>query len=91
MLTLWAISPRLAGVVVACHVAFTLAIYALLDPPKTVGVGTLFGPVNTLLAWASVLSAGAFLLVLRYAWKEDAACVGEPAVASRDTAVIENR
>jgi len=66
VLTLWAVSPRLAGFVVACHIALTLAIYAFLEPPKPIGVGTFFGPVNTLLACTGALSAAAFLLVLWY-------------------------
>ena len=64
VLTLWAVSPRLAAIVVACHVAFTLAIYGFLEPPKPVGVGTPFGPFNKVLVFTTALSAAAFVFVL---------------------------
>ncbi len=64
VLTLWAVSRQLASLVVALHIVLTLAIYVLLQPPKPVGMGTFFGPVNTLLAWASALSAISFFVVL---------------------------
>lgn len=70
-LTLFAISPAIAAAVVACHAAFSLTIYAFLMPPRPVGVGTMFGPVNGVLACASVLSAAIFLFVLwRAAWPD---------------------
>ncbi len=64
VLTLWAISPRLAAVVVACHVALTFALYGVLEPPRPIGVGTRFGPFSKVLVITTVLSAAAFLLVL---------------------------
>lgn len=68
-LTLWAVNKRLAGFVVACHVALTLAIFVFLRPPQPAGVGTFFGPINTMLAVVCVLSALSFFLLLWQVWK----------------------
>ena len=66
VLGLWALSPRLAVFVTACHIAFTLILFVFLGPPKPVGFATNLGPVNPLLACFSVLAAVAFVFVL---WK----------------------
>lgn len=73
VLTLWAVSWRLALIVVGCHAALALVLYVFINPPQPVGLGTLFGPTNTFLAVITALSAIAFVLVLAREWKADPA------------------
>ena len=70
VLTLWAVSPLLAAVVVSCHVALTLAVYVFLTPSRPIGVGTMFGPVSNVSAWLSALGALAFVAILWLARNE---------------------
>lgn len=63
-LALWALSPRLATLVSACHVLLNLAIYVLLTPPKIVGFATFMGPVNPVLSCVCIVAGVAFILVL---------------------------
>jgi hypothetical protein len=86
VLTLWAVSPRFAGIVVACHAVLALVLYAFIEAPQPVGVGTLFGPANTLLAVATTVSAVGFVLVLAREWNAtsvDAAASAQRQVISQ--------
>ena len=84
VLTLWAVSPRLAAIVVACHLAVTATLYAFLQPWKTVGIGSFYGPTDKVLVVAAALSAAAFLLVLWRARHE----VGHTDEPASDTRVV---
>jgi hypothetical protein len=64
VLTLWAISARLAAIFVACHVALTFALYVFLAPPSPPGMATMFAHVNDLIAWSSAFGAVAFVALL---------------------------
>lgn len=64
VLGLWALSPRLAVIVAACHIVFGLAVYALLPPSAAIGVGTYFGNTNPMWIAASILAGLAFVAVL---------------------------
>ncbi len=63
-LAFWALSPKLAGIVTACHIVFNLAIYAWLTPPRPVGFSTFMGPLNPVLSFACFIAAAGFALVL---------------------------
>lgn len=79
VLGLWAISPRLAAIVTACHVVFNVVVYILfLTPPQSVGFASYFGPVNPVLACASAISGLAFMLTL---WPRAGRTGSESAVA----------
>lgn len=64
VLTLWGVSQWLTSVVVLCHIGLTLGIYAFLTPPKPIGVGTFFGPVDKFLLCVCALSGVVFGLIL---------------------------
>jgi hypothetical protein len=64
ILALWAISPKLAALVTACHILVNLAVYVFFTPPKVVGFGTFMGPLNPYLAIVSASSAFAVVAVL---------------------------
>jgi hypothetical protein len=66
ILALWAMSPKLAVLVVTCHIVFNLAVYVFFAPPEVVGFSTLMGPLNPILATVSALSGFACATML---WK----------------------
>jgi hypothetical protein len=64
VLGLWALSPRLAVIVAACHIVFSLAAYAFLSPPPAIGVGSYFGNTSPVLIAVSAIAGLAFVAVL---------------------------
>lgn len=72
ILTFWTLSPKLAAAMTGIHAIFAIAIYALLVPPRPIGLGTWFGPVNPVLAITCALAGVVFAFTL---WR---AAAGEP-------------
>jgi len=64
VLCFWVLSPRLAAVVTACHIAFGAALFCWLTPPTIPGFATFMGPANPALGCACFAAAGGFALVL---------------------------
>lgn len=62
ILTFWTLNPKLAAVITCLHGAFTIVVYAVQMPPRPVGMGTWFGPINAILAWVAVSAAAVFAL-----------------------------
>ena len=84
VLTFWILSPKLALFLTCIHALFTIGVYAVLVPPRPIGVGTWFGPVNPVLAASAIFAVVALVMVL---W----ACESKTDIPNVDDLTNKNR